>query len=67
MALNNVVGGCANAITLRPCVIMKARVTGGAAATVALPGWFAVIEHVPAATNVVAPDATVQTLVEVDV
>ena len=48
-------------ITLVLVVTLNVRVTGVAAAKLALPAWFAVIEQIPTETSVTLELATVQT------
>jgi hypothetical protein len=64
--------GCANVIvcvcrTTGTVVTWKVRVTGSAAANVALPDWEAVTEHVPVAASVTDEPEIVHTLVSFDV
>ncbi len=62
-ALSGVSGGCGNVITFVFDVTLNMSVTGGAATKLALPAWFAVIEHWPTETNVTDEPETVQTAV----
>ena len=55
-----VLGNAGKVIVLTPAVTLKVRVTGVAAAKVALPACEAVIEQVPAATKLIVEPAIVQ-------
>ena len=52
--------GLGKVMTLPSVVTAKVCVTAAAATKVALPGWFAVIEHVPEVSSVTLLPATVQ-------
>ena len=56
--------GFAHVMMETPFSTLNVWVTGVAAAKLALPGWFAVIEQTPTETSVTLDPATVQTGVE---